>query len=170
MSSYKNISLQPILEKFQADLVLLVEDGQILSSAPSTLSVDHNWQKFAALHSRLPTRSWLHTFQSSNQTNFVLTHQADQEQLLLLVFPLTKRIRALEITLKVLEQHLAKANAEEPINTIIELTQQDLKSTGQPQASQDDFLSILKELDQSLPEPGSTTENEGDTQPISINS
>ena len=170
MSSEKNISLQAILEKFQADLVLLVEDGQILSSAPSTLSVDHNWQKFAALHSRLPTRSWLHTFQSSNQTNFVLTHQADQEQLLLLVFPLTKRISALEITLKVLEQHLAQANAEEPVNTIIELTEQDLKSTGQPQAGQDDFLSILKELDDLALEPASMHANDCETKQIYINS
>ncbi|HHX09624.1 MAG TPA: hypothetical protein GX730_09400 [Chloroflexi bacterium] len=99
-----------------------------------------------------------------------MTHQADQEQLLLLVFPLTKRIRALEITLKVLEQHLAQANAEEPVNTIIELTEQDLKSTGQPQAGQDDFLSILKELDDFALEPASTPANDGDTQPISINS
>ncbi len=170
MSSDNNISLPAILEKFRANLVLLVEDGQILSSAPSALAIDQNLQRFAGLQARLPKRSWLHTCQLENQANFVLTHQLNQDQRLLLVFPLSTRISTLESTFNTLNQPVQEAESEQPVNTIIELTQHDLKITSQQQAAQGDFLSILKELDQSDPEPALTPANEGDTQPISINS
>ena len=170
MSSDTNISLRAVLEKFQAYLVLLVEDGQILSSAPSALAINQNLQRFAALQAKLPKRSWLHTCQLENEAKFVLTHQLNQDQLLLLVFPLSTRISTLESTFNALNQPMQEAESEQPVNSIIELTQHDLKIPSQQQAGQDDFLSILKELDDSAPEPASTPANEGDTQPISINS
>lgn len=169
MSSDKKFSLQAILENFQADLVLLVEDGQIISSAPSALPIDQSLQKFAALQSNLPNHSWLHTWQIEDKAKFVLTHQIDQEQILLLVFPLSTRISTLESTLKALKQPMQEAESEQAVNTIINLTQQDLKITSQQHAGQDDFLSILTELDESPSELASTPANEGDTQPISIN-
>lgn len=170
MSSDKKNSLQAILENFQADLVLLVEDGQIISSAPSALPIDQSLQKFAALQAKLPNHSWLHTCQIEDEAKFVLTYQIDQEQILLLVFPLNTCISVLESTLKALKQGLEEVESEQAVNTIINLSQQDLKITSQQQAGQDDFLSSLAELDESPSELASTPANDGDTQPISINS